>query len=306
MGGKAIPEGVKTRIRKLLALAQDARGNENEAASAAAKVQNLLGQYNLELSAIVDSGARAAPSIDAERERINGLDGITEAWQVGLLSTVAECNFCLYWTDEERVGTRRKILSRLVGRKINVGATLDVYDYLALTMGRLNPYPQRGKSRRSWNEGCADRLGARLYRQRVESERASRTAAGDAPQGSGFDLVLTDVYSSEADLNLDMRNGLPAGTTARERADYEARRAVWAAEAKARGPVTHAAPEPVKETAAQLRKRLEREARADRQWQERCYREQAKRDARIDPAAFSAGRDAGLRIGLDKQITAQG
>lgn len=62
-----IPDSVKSRILKMMALANDERGNEHVAAIASAKIQALLAEYNLELSQITGSDDE---NPDAVREKV--------------------------------------------------------------------------------------------------------------------------------------------------------------------------------------------------------------------------------------------
>ena len=294
----AIPESLVARIRKLLALANDTRGNENEAAAASAKVQALLAEYNLEMSQVLNDGGAANP--DAARVTERSEDFAREEWQGNLMQRIAENNFCLHWieTRDEALWARPVRRHMLIGRQVNVVTTRDLYDYLVATMDRLNPFERRTKSHRSWTEGCVSRIGSRLYRQRQDSLAASR--ASDAPRGNGTDLVLADVYSSEDDLNNDARYGYEAGTTARRRAEHEREMAEYRERAKNQ-PVPAARPQ-AEETAAERRRRLAREEALNRKWQRQYERQSQKRADRIDHAAYDLGREAGDEIGLDKQI----
>ena len=195
----------------------------------------------------------------------------------------------------------------MVGRRININTTIQIYTYLNGAILRLNPFvDRRTRSHRSWQEGFALRLRDRLYDRRRQSEAASEAAQTskatnpNAQRGNGTDIVLSDIYSSENDLNRDLRFGLPPGQTARERAEREARYAKERAEREANPPPT---PEPIKETEAQRRRREAKEqaayTRSWKQYQKRQEREAAKCDA----AAFNMGHNAGGRISLDQQIS---
>lgn len=298
-----IPESLKARIQKLLALANDSRGNENEAASASAKVQALLAQYNLEMSDVQESDDATIDNPDAEREKSESVKTSATQWQVDLMASLARNNFCLHWTRTTRETGRGHGATRahsLIGRRVNVTTTIQTYEYLTATMERLNPYAdKRTISHRSWHEGCAARVAQRLAEQRAQSEAQSRQATHEAPRGNGRDVVLSDIYSSEEDLNRDMRWGYAPGTTARQRIEnaayWEMERAKRAAE-----PVRE---EPKKfETDAQRRKREEKETAESRWHWERYERRRAKEEARIDRNAYAMGDNAGNQIGLNSQI----
>ena len=205
-----IPNSLKSRIAKLVALARADRGNEHEAASASAKVQALLAEYNLEMSQVLADDGPVDP--DAERTKVDGVLVTETQWQRKLIDAIADCNFCMRIGQWDTDADRRTYT--FIGRKVNVSVTLSIYSYLTATIDRLNPFSdRRTKAHRFWKEGCADRLAERLYQQKWESEAQSRKDA--APRGDGSSLVLSDVYSSEDDLNSDLYYGYEPGTTPR-------------------------------------------------------------------------------------------
>ena len=296
-----IPDSIRTRIQKLLALANDGRGNEHEAAAASAKVQSLLSEYNLEMSQVQET-AEEEIAPDALRDRSEYAAETTQTWQVDLMARIAMNNFCLHWTNGRFEGDR--LIARrhsLIGRRVNIATTLQVYEYLSATMERLNPFTdkRRTKSRRSWFEGCASRLESRLYQQRAESMQASRDARNEGPRGNGLDIVLADVYSSEDDLNRDLRWGYVPGTTARTRRENEAK---WAAERAAREAQRAMEPEQPAETDAQRRRREAKDEADMARNRKRWARDDAKAAARIDRDAYAMGQNTGAQIGLNTQV----
>jgi hypothetical protein len=230
-----------------------------------------------------------------EREDTKG-QIVAADWQVNLMGSIARGQFCYaYTTYDATLDVRRH---GLIGRRMNVAATIRVYEYLVGAVTRLNPYTdgRKKKSRLSWFDGCSERLCERLYRQRADAEAASRAARGDTPRGNGSDLVLADVFSSESDLNMDMRNGLEPGETARRREAYRAgeaeRRERWAREER-EAQAARAA-----ETPAQQRARERANKRWEREYQSRQRQEAKKRD----PNAYAMGTNAAAFIGLDVQV----
>lgn len=291
-----IPESVRARLQKLMARATDDRGtDENSAAIAMAKLQAMLAEYNLEMSQV--SADEGEASVDAAREKLALVIPAEFEWQSELLEAITRCNFCLGSRD-----WNRKRIYTLVGRSVNIKATVQVYTYLVGTIDRLCPIVdgRRQKAILSFKKGCSDRLRSRLWQQRSESEAASQAARGDVARGSGSDLVLSDVYSSEDDLNRDLWNGLPVGTSARERIEREAR---WATEREARWAArTRPAVPSAPETPAQ---RKEREA-SDRRWQRNWDRARRQEASKIDHDAYALGQSAGASISLDRQIEHSG
>jgi hypothetical protein len=299
---QAIPDSIRAKIAKMLAIANDSRGNENVAATAAAMVQKLLAQYNLDMSQIgvmdVDQDDRAPIDPDAVREKANDVAMFKESWKAELMTTVAACNFCYAWSEAIWTDAGKQTGRRygLIGRRVNVASTRQVFEYLCATLDRLNPFAdKRTISHRSWFEGAANRLSLRLYDQKRASEAESRQATQEAPRGNGRDLVLADVYSSESDLNYDMLWGDAPGTCARRRMEREAARAEREANPEPVAPVKA-------ETEAQRRVREAKEAREWARTQARWARDDAKRAARIDRDAYAMGDNAGRHISLNRQI----
>lgn len=313
------------RIAKLLALADSKKNSsEAEAALAAAKVQELLQMNGLTLAEIEAAGGRAD---DGGREQRTVKRSSMYAWQASLMATLAETNFCLHRIHRERDESPPHRMSRrhqLIGRRVNVEASQMVYDYLVTAMKRLvseaGYAPGRTSERdyHSWLEGCTDRLRERLQDKWIEAKRADAAykAKMAAESGGGHSLVLADVYGSERDLNNDMLNGFPAGTTAAKRREHEARAARQNAEHErlmAEGvPDTEAwyraygyGVEEAQRLANEYEKKQVRSSRSSGRgratgWTQADQRAYVKRNS----AAYRQGAAAGEQIGLDPQVRA--
>lgn len=80
-------------------------------------------------------------------------------------------------------------------------------------------------------EGAVGRVIERLNRRRAEQEAESAAKAmPTTSNGSHKELVLSDVYGTEADLNNDALNNYPPGTTAQRQREYSERVAQQEAE----------------------------------------------------------------------------
>ena len=231
---------VLNRISKLLAI-QEARGaTEAEAQIAAGHVQKLLQDFNLTLSEVERHGggsdqpsSRKKDEVSIKNNNMPFLDRLCEG--------VAGTNFCLARvsvTKNEKGWRRKRVV--LIGREVNVRATRLTFDYLVeacfremqgheyrLTTGKAGEY---SKDALYFLEGMANRVVERLQKLQAEREAESAKRAGEAqaaPQGNGThqELVLSDVYGSEQDLNNDFLNGFPAGTTASRRRAAEEKEA---------------------------------------------------------------------------------
>jgi hypothetical protein len=286
------------RINKLLALAGN-NSSEAEAASAAAKAQSLMEEYNIEVSTLE---AKGGATEGREKTMRHDLSAMYE-WQQRLMRAVADSNLCHHTvvkTDTFKGG--KPVVSkrhRLIGRKTNVAVALQVYEYLVEAMQRLLPYPNGeslSKSAHSWRMGCVDRLASRLNEQRREAVRASRAKAAEAraasqhpgaAPGTALALLLEDVIQSEIDANAEFMYGWEPGTMAHHRAK-------WHAEVSAMKPAEPAAPKSAAEQA--------KEDAANKRYWERAERRQQRADAKVDWSAYKRGEQAGTEIGLDRQV----
>lgn len=301
---QSIPDSIVDRIRKLLALSKH-NDNEHEAASAAARAQKLMAEYNLEISQVSDAPAAQ----ETTREKRAGMMAATSDWQVALMGTLAKNYFCMHWTEtvlDVRLDGKGKMRNRrrhsLIGRAVNILLVSEMYEYLTSTMDRLCPYEDtRARAAKSWFMGCSDRLRSRLDEQRATQEAESRAQRDEPNRGSGSDLVLSDVYSSEADLNNDVRYGYTAGTTAARKAQSKADMAAYMAKHHPDDYTTPAAPAST-ETPTERAKREKQEQRASERWYARYNRELERAEARIDRRAYHQGSEQGRDIGLDKQV----
>lgn len=317
---------VISKIHKLSAMAQ--YGTEHEASVAAGMMQALLAKHNLDMAQIAVN-ANTGPA-HAARVKEQSKMAAMYKFQRTLMSSVADNNFCRAFVGEVRVPHEKKkgqfrTVKRfsLLGSKVNVTVALHMYEYLMQTMDRLLPYSgmeKRGKDALLWLDGCSDRLGNRLWQRKQEMIRASkkqeeeRQAAARHPSAapSVNALVLSDVYSSEDDLNQDHVWNFEPGTTARNRKLAEAKRNAMTAEdlaaQEARWAKQAAEWEAEKvaklaaETPAQRAKREAKEAREDQRRKEKQEREWAKYSERASHPAYLDGRAAANEIGLDAQV----
>lgn len=319
---------VISRIKKLLALADQAKNSsEAEAQAAALKVQEMLQDYGLTMSQIEESGEKNNdPLAEREAQKPDAVKAMYE-WQQKLMATIAEGLFCFHAirrSEEKRTDksglTRMRHRHYLVGRRINVDVAISTYLYLEKTVKRIAEEKGFGaKDRKSYNlfiEGAVSRLKERLDERRYEREAQSAKEAEEARRRSGStgtSLVLSDVYGSEADLNNDLLNGFPAGTTAARRRDREAKEI--AREAREKGLIEQGVERTEAfylshgysaETAKAYAKkwnnrqnhRFSRGHNVHRGW----TRADEKHHLKITSAAYKSGRDAGNDIGLDTQV----
>lgn len=293
------------RVKKLLAIANDARGNENQASVAAAKAHELLEKYNLDM-------AMVGKTAKGKQRGYNNFKGGLYKWQRYLWEAVAHLNFCLYWS---RKGNRRGATyeHRILGRQHNVIGAQVLADYLQQTVERLaqDMARERGlnvfcKEMIAYREGMATRLCRRLNelrRQRLEEERHKQEE--QASKSTGTNLVsLSGLIQDEKDLNLDFVYGCEPGTHARRRHEYaveQRQRQEEFEKWKVENPEEYAKlQEQRRKEDEEWRKREERNARR----RKGTYRERAKtsEELRAEMPEFREGYDRGGDISLNQQV----
>jgi len=232
------------RIGKLLAVQEGRGATEAEAALAAEHVQRLLQDHNLTLAEVEAAGGSSDTGGRREKTALNDR-AVSGAWSRRLMESLAENNFCLHTTrkvftpsnhpkaskyavvDGVRTRGYERSVHILVGRTLNIRVTQDTYDYLvgAVERALLDSGHNDTYQHRLWfRDGAAVRLSERLNQKRREAEKESRQKQAQG-NGTGRELVLADVYGTEADLNNDALCGFPPGTTAADRREGEERSA---------------------------------------------------------------------------------
>lgn len=329
-------EALIARIRKLMAMANHPGSNENEAAVAATKIQDLLAEHNLSMAEI--GGLEQSGPVVEKREKTQHQRSAMYKYQQDLMRVLAKNNFCMYFLEQvPRISNgkmRNTMVHVLLGRAVNVEVTKMTYDYLVEAMDRLMPYAgmqKRGREALLWLAGCTDRLVERLNERREKAEAESQKKAeaeavrskhpGAASVANAL-VVLSDVYGSEEDLNRDAMYGYEPGTTARKRRENEARRAARQATIDAKiaelvasgmneddawyvaNGMTPPSRQPQVEKKESPSQRARRE-RAEQNYSYRYWHRQEKEERRKESAEYRAGHRTAETIGLDDQVSAQ-
>jgi hypothetical protein len=301
-------------IKKIEALLNTKGCTEAEAQARVAKAQELLEKYNLDL-AQVGSGGPARK----DQKRKGGL----YSWQRKLWQAVAELNFCHYLSIKG-LARGSTYEHRLIGSHANVIATEHMAQYLQDTVERLAQQWAKDNLFKSvfvreaiaYREGMTARLSERLQERRqsivtearqAEQRRKQAEARNEATPGTTA-LTILDVISSEADFNNDYLNNWELGTTARRRAESEARQAAWQREYKerqaAKTPEQLAAEraETEKFWAEYLKKEAKRQARRDKTPPKPRYRRPTAEEERMGLGSYYEGRAKGNEVGIDDQV----
>jgi hypothetical protein len=308
-------QGILAKVAKALKRTEDRGCTPEEAASAAEFVQRLLQEHNLTLSMVGDDDA--APQARREVRRLDRR--AMYRYQQALMAALAEDHFCLH-----RV---RKILSQdtpeiarnskrhlLIGREVNIEVTVSLYDYLCAALSdeaRRAGFTLNSKEGKTFLDGAVERVGERLHARRQKAEEESRQAARPIGNGTHTELMLTDVYGSEADLNNDALNSFAPGTTVQRRREHEAtmlaqqvRRAELMAAGYDLNVATYMSWGYSEETAVAMnhpsQRRGGRRGRGGRSsgWTRADENESRKRNS----SSFRQGRAAGDAVGLSDQV----
>jgi len=308
-------EAVIEKVRKLLALA-NSNDNEHQAETAANKARELLEAHNLDMAHIGKEGGGYAPR---DKQRMNG--GLYN-WQRDIWHMTAQLNFCKYWYYK---GTKAgsKYEHELLGSKANVISTRIMADYLQGTIERLArewvAYNRPNasvfiKEAIAYREGIASRLITRmlaLRTERVKAEQAKVKEEREANAQRGVytknALTLSDVISTEEDLNNDHIFGWEPGRSARERKAREERQRILDNEA------AELLRQQQEYDLAHPEEAAKRKAKEKAEEEERWLRYKAKNgkartrkptpeEERRQMGSYYEGYDKGADISLDKQV----
>lgn len=321
------------KIEKLMRLA-GSNPNEAEAASALAKAQELLTAYNLDMSVVEQGGGTKSGKRASEM-----VAGGHHKYQRQLWRSIAELNFCFYWsqknrvTDETRWYAAQKWIHqhRVVGRTINVVTTKNMAEYLEATIYRLcsekflttNYFKLSGADPLSYREGIADRVIEKIEERRRDMVRAEeRKAREDAMRASAAGhslataLTIAGLTEREEQANYDFLHG--DGAFARKKAAEEAFEKDWQARRKRQAAAEAAAEkeysawaaanpeEAAREEKKQRAKERAQERRdAMRRPRQRYFRESAE-DIRKASGAYHAGYAKGSEVSIEPQVAKAG
>jgi hypothetical protein len=187
-------EKVIERVRKLLALS--ASPNENEAASAAAKAQAILTEYNLSMSEV------ESVQTDDEFGMIEVGETESRPWRRQLANATGALYFCKYFYTfrfikvNTKYGTIRHDVHTFVGAPHNVEVAKMMFQYLMSAVDRLArdgslayPAKERTSYQTSFRNMCAGRLVSRIF-QRIADAKAGKVVS----ETTGKALMCLDMY----------------------------------------------------------------------------------------------------------------
>jgi hypothetical protein len=319
-------EAIIAKVKKLLAFANDGRGNEAEMANAAELAQKMIEDYNLSMATIEAAGGKT----DNTREKAIHEERAQYKWMQTLMTGIASLHFChlakrTAWRDGKTVFTGYQ----LIGRKANVATATMMYDYLTGAIDRVvrielvDPRQLQSKVANSMRTGMTDRLCERLQAKRDEEIKASKARAeaekarhtASPSTANAVAIVLSDFIQDEMDANTDFRNNWEPGTSKRQRMEGDARRAArdqkikdLMAQGKSYDVAWDMAFSGMSEADAEKKNKPQTEAQKakdEAKWKrywERQERQRQREAEKFDGHAYHAGRRLGDEIGLDVQV----
>ena len=116
---------ITEKIQQLLAMAEHPNSNENEAAIALEKAQELLLRHNLTRADVMTGGPEATPAGIGKLDRTE-TDGYV--WKRFLVSVLADANLC------KVIGSPSEKTWHLFGAYDNVRAVLEMYNWITLQL----------------------------------------------------------------------------------------------------------------------------------------------------------------------------
>jgi hypothetical protein len=202
---EAANAAVIAKVRKLLALADDAGATEGEATNAAAAAQRLIELHRLDV-ATLEAGEGDAPPLPEEtivnEPLIEGGAPTAKrivSWRGQLTGGIAKSNGCRhYWHVESGKGVHL----RIVGPASRLASVRYLYAYLSHEIDRLGTEAARGNGRaygNAWRLGCAQRVSERL-RESVKAARVEARTRAKADSGAALarlDNALARIESDE-------------------------------------------------------------------------------------------------------------
>lgn len=170
-----VPDTLIEKIQKLMAL-QSGATTEHEAANAAARIQEMLTKYNLEMHQIESHQSKKSDPIERTDLDLNPYSGKSDSdWVLRLLNAICRTNFCRL--VEIKNGTL-KGKGAIVGKVENATVAIMMLDYLVPEIKRLasqywasyDGYEKKNAFKRGFYRGCVAVIRQRLFEQMEQSK----------------------------------------------------------------------------------------------------------------------------------------
>lgn len=184
---------VLDRIRKLLAMANDERGNEHERATALRQAHSLLTRHGLDLMDL--------DALEREQQDPRGRfqeDGWSAVWARLVYAAIGDLFLCLHlYTPPHKTNTRKQT-HVFIGRASNAATAFYMANYVVESIRKeaRRAKAEYGADTRSFCMGSAHRI---LERIRVMVDARAETSG----VGGKYAVALVDLAESEQAANWD-------------------------------------------------------------------------------------------------------
>lgn len=196
------------RVRKMMALANDAAASEGERDNALRMAHATLAKYNLSI-------ADASNVTDDRGNKVLALR--SPPWARSCAQAVAHLFFCEYYFV--RVRGDQRIQHYFIGREANAVTAMEIAGYVIRSIQsesgkRRKELGQDGEWQTAFIKGAAHKVYYRCQDLRKQAEAES--AMANTPKSTGTSLVLASVYQTELAANADWmrRQGITLRTRA--------------------------------------------------------------------------------------------
>jgi len=182
------------RIRKMLALANDAGATEGERDNALRAAHATLAKYNLDMAEVEQHKTAKQKQAEGEPRTVHNAQFFGRPWARAAIMAVAKLCFCSYVYG---AATNAKLTKHyFVGRYSNSVTASLLSEYVVNSINREGRTRQRREGRLNpWFISFA--WGAAVaITQRVE--QLLRDGSQELNRGAGTDLVLASLYDTEA------------------------------------------------------------------------------------------------------------
>jgi hypothetical protein len=289
------------RIRKLLALAGN-NPNENEAALAAARAQELMLQHDLTMESVSTKVDQRTAGIGKSDSMVLRQKGKPGGWKVALFACIGQTSGCWVYTSEG--GKWYDATGYLIGRAQDVEMAHYLYEYLVRELERL----QKAYGDRQWAElrEYAQFHGISTHDAERDFSAAKRhpLRMKDSWMRGAAEAVITRLHNEHWERN--RRSEATAALAVNKEAairDWWAQQRGYANWADYQEKTKTAGSVAVDErTPAQKRKDAER---AEREYQKSLERERRERMAlarRTNVEAYHAGRKDGEALAMRRGV----
>jgi hypothetical protein len=205
---------VVSKIRKLLALANDGRGNEQERETALRQAHSLLAAHNLEMHDIGD----AAPQ--EKRDRAYA-EYYGRPWARTASAAIAKLFFCAY-LYRPNSNANNVCVQTFIGKESNVQTAIAMAQYIVESIRKEARVQGKGQGdawQRSFCLGAAHKIYARVEKMIAEATKPA------AVESNSRALVLASLYQTEAAANALMVGPTRTGRSGKQSTSWEARAA---------------------------------------------------------------------------------